>query len=60
MFGGGQERGLRSGTLAVHQIVGFGVACELLRAELADGSGAHRSAARAAVARAVARSRARC
>jgi cysteine desulfurase len=29
MFGGGQERGLRSGTLAVHQIVGFGVACEL-------------------------------
>jgi len=29
MFGGGQERGLRSGTLAVHQIVGFGLACEL-------------------------------
>jgi cysteine desulfurase len=29
IFGGGQERGLRSGTLAVHQIVGFGVACEL-------------------------------
>jgi cysteine desulfurase len=28
-FGGGQERGLRSGTLPVHQIVGFGTACEL-------------------------------
>jgi cysteine desulfurase len=36
LFGGGQERGLRSGTLPVHQIAGFGVACELagaLRAE---------------------------
>jgi len=33
MFGGGQERGLRSGTLAVHQIVGFGLACELCAAE---------------------------
>ena len=28
-FGGGQERGLRSGTLPVHQIAGFGAACEL-------------------------------
>lgn len=28
-FGGGQERGLRPGTLALHQVVGFGVACEL-------------------------------
>jgi cysteine desulfurase len=33
ILGGGQERGLRSGTLAVHQIVGFGLACELARAE---------------------------
>jgi len=29
IYGGGHERGLRSGTLPVHQIVGFGVACEL-------------------------------
>jgi cysteine desulfurase len=28
-YGGGQERGLRPGTLATHQIVGFGVACAL-------------------------------
>ena len=27
-FGGGQERGLRPGTLPTHQIVGFGIACE--------------------------------
>jgi len=31
IFGGGQERGLRPGTLATHQIVGFGTACELAR-----------------------------
>jgi cysteine desulfurase len=31
LFGGGQERGLRPGTLPVHQIAGFGAACELIR-----------------------------
>jgi cysteine desulfurase len=33
-FGGGQERGLRPGTLALHQIVGFGVACDLAQRAL--------------------------
>ena len=31
LFGGGQERGLRPGTLPTHQIAGFGVACDLAR-----------------------------
>ncbi|KAF2576686.1 hypothetical protein F2Q70_00000662 [Brassica cretica] len=34
MNGGGQERGLRSGTLATQQVVGFGVACELAMKEM--------------------------
>lgn len=34
MHGGGHERGLRSGTLATHQIVGMGTACEVAAAEL--------------------------
>lgn len=33
-FGGGQERGLRPGTLATHQLLGFGVACELAAMDL--------------------------
>jgi cysteine desulfurase len=34
IHGGGHERGLRSGTLATHQIVGMGLAFELARQEL--------------------------
>jgi cysteine desulfurase len=35
MHGGGHERGLRSGTLAAHQIVGMGEAFRIARAEMA-------------------------
>ena len=34
MFGGGQERGLRSGTENVASIVGFGMACKLARDDM--------------------------
>jgi cysteine desulfurase len=34
MHGGGHERGLRSGTLATHQIVGMGTACALAASEM--------------------------
>jgi cysteine desulfurase len=34
LHGGGQERGLRSGTLATHQIVGFGTALRIAAAEM--------------------------
>jgi cysteine desulfurase len=37
-FGGGQERGLRSGTLATHQIVGLGLAFRLAAEEWAAES----------------------
>jgi cysteine desulfurase len=36
MHGGGHERGLRSGTLPTHQIVGMGEAFRLARAEMAS------------------------
>ncbi len=36
MHGGGHERGMRSGTLATHQIVGMGEAYELARAEMTE------------------------
>lgn len=38
MHGGGHERGMRSGTLATHQIVGMGEAFHLAKAELAEES----------------------
>ncbi|MSQ02730.1 MAG: IscS subfamily cysteine desulfurase [Myxococcales bacterium] len=37
MFGGGQERGIRSGTHAVHQIVGLGAACAVAAEAMRDG-----------------------
>lgn len=36
MHGGGHERGMRSGTLATHQIVGMGEAFALAKAEMAE------------------------
>jgi cysteine desulfurase len=36
MHGGGHERGMRSGTLATHQIVGMGEAARIARAEMAE------------------------
>jgi cysteine desulfurase len=38
MHGGGHERGMRSGTLATHQIVGMGAAADLARECLAEES----------------------
>lgn len=42
-FGGGQEGGLRSGTLALHQAVGFGAACVLADAGLAEAAARQRA-----------------
>ena len=36
LFGGGQERGLRPGTLPVHLVVGFGIAAALATEEAAE------------------------
>jgi len=38
MHGGGHERGMRSGTLATHQIVGFGEACRIAKEEMHSDS----------------------
>ncbi|MCG2633374.1 MAG: IscS subfamily cysteine desulfurase [Gammaproteobacteria bacterium] len=38
MHGGGHERGMRSGTLPTHQIVGMGEACRIAREEMAEES----------------------
>ncbi|OKY25691.1 MULTISPECIES: IscS subfamily cysteine desulfurase [Thalassotalea] len=36
MHGGGHERGMRSGTLPTHQIVGFGEACRIAKEEMSQ------------------------
>ena len=34
IHGGGHERGMRSGTLPTHQVVGMGAACDIMRREM--------------------------
>lgn len=53
VHGGGQEHGLRSGTIATHQVVGFGRACSIALAEGARDSARMREL-RAALWRALA------
>lgn len=36
MHGGGHERGMRSGTLATHQLVGMGEACRIAKEEMVE------------------------
>jgi len=36
MHGGGHERGMRSGTLPTHQLVGMGEACSIAKAEMGE------------------------
>ncbi len=36
MHGGGHERGMRSGTLPTHQVVGMGEACRIAKEEMAE------------------------
>ena len=38
IHGGGHERGMRSGTLATHQIVGMGLAAQIAQSELSEES----------------------
>ena len=48
MHGGGHERGMRSGTLPTHQIVGMGEAFRIAKAEMERGHRARRARCRSA------------